>query len=946
LISASISPTTAMFRLAALILIVCLGVGAADTEDCKLLESAEEYVTVQFETDRYGELKSLEKAEVTAYFKQVVERDCFDRLTLMIQQSDGSWKEIDNSKRQTKRKRRAGHFYTWKVSPIVPCKTNLFRVGVGENYIQKELAPASLEDLEANEFHPGEPKNLTFEDNRLTWEAPQCATGYVVEIYSIKTEVVVFRVDTENTYIDVTGVDFCEEFQFTLIPKVGQYEVGDNEVYDDYTVAPDIEVIKSIDVEIDTEEYQATVSWDTSLSVSCIDKYEVQICETLHKSACKREVIYESLDPDNLQLIASFEDLKQATSYELTFSAIYQGSVFYKSPRKQFSTKLDSDGFNVAATANFNRVSISWSPVSTAIEYKVYKRYEQEEDWKVVADVVEEHFETEEEPCNNVTFAVAVLTEDTSYDLKATDTLEIQLDNTVDFEPENFVKFEMIDTIELSWDHSTCIQYYEIWWCSRDKSEDECNHDEFLASEEERFSKYLSNLEPCTTYDISVLPVGWLGYPLELEATTQKSVAAPPAESIKINLSTNSFFEEQFTIEWDKVKCADSYKLEFVIDGREKIVEETANNSFLFTPSKLRSCTKLELEVFSISEEDDISGSNYADYHVGPKMDQLQKFTSEAVVAPRGVDLRYIPDVLRQWDLDCVEEVKIEFCPEQGDCSNSSDPKAAYFYTEPASTYFLTIDLFYNSKLVHSYTETIRTPLDFSDVEIEGTLIDESDNLVLLEWNKIEGAEEYFIQTYYENPGIFIDPVRTKDLNITVEQDFCSLAVYTLQAVIGEEIYEHKIASNNVTTFMNDTEPFRPEYLEIDLEQPETVISWEHNDEMCVDNYLIVLNDEEVFEQKIVTEAAGNISVALDLPTCKEFDLKIVPRMGERRWSAEPEVLRTFMRKNAVNCEVPKVARQAKASLMQSSGTPSNVPSTLCLILTLVSVISLLSCKN
>ena len=152
-------------------------------EPCELLESEEDSFSVRFETDRRGDLKSLDTIEVVAYYNEIIPAYCTDQLVLMMEITDGEYRVI-MEQRQTKRDRKKKQrYFLWKVSSVVPCRTNRFRLVIGEQFIEAELPPADIKDMEEFEFTPGKLSNIKYKNDQLSWDRLQCATEYKVEIF-------------------------------------------------------------------------------------------------------------------------------------------------------------------------------------------------------------------------------------------------------------------------------------------------------------------------------------------------------------------------------------------------------------------------------------------------------------------------------------------------------------------------------------------------------------------------------------------------------------------------------------------------------------------------------------------------------------------------------------------------------------------------------------------
>jgi len=920
--------------------LVSVGLG----ESCEMLETAADAFSVQFPTDRRGQLKSLDTIEVSAYFSDIVDKSCADDLVLTMEQPDGSWQEVEAKKQNKKDRNKGQRFNLWKVSPIIPCRTNRFRLMSGEHFVDAELAPAALEDMEDFEYKPGQPQNTVYADSELKWDALECATGYNVEIMNANTEETIRNEVVDENSVYLSELEYCEEYEYFIVPVVGETESLDDEVFGDFTKEPNHDILSDIKMIVETTEDTAVISWEITDQVRCVDKYEVEVCEAADNSECLTETVYSPVG--EYTLTVQLEGLKQATAYQIILAAVYRGDIYYKDVKNQFNTKLDMEEFKVEAVADFETVTITWSDVAIAESYILYRQYSAGE-WVEVAEVGDDvTFQSEEEPCMDIAYAVGVVTSDMNYDKKESNTVNLKLDESLPFSPSEQSVFTDFDGATLSWTHLACIEAYQVFIC--DDQMVECSSNITLASDimdEDGLFLDLEDLTPCTSYNIEVVPhIGdhaWQGTPLLLEVTTEQYLEPPPQDSLQVSEWSP---DTPVRISWDNTSCAETYEVFFedTMDQESYFYRTAEGDSIEFDSPERNSCTEYEFQIVAIAGENRSEDSTVGHFFVGPTVTDLLNFEPEVMVGISSVDMT-IPNSKA---LKCIDQYHIQICDHEGLCpvneiieTNADDEETFPFSSQDlisATEYTVSLSLVYAEETLHTFQKEITTQMDLEGVELQTS---PEEDLVYLEWQEVYGADKYEIGIQYGADGS-PEAMETSDNYTQITQRMCSKATYSLRAMRQGEADPTIIYSEEVTTFLNDTEPYMASNLVIDLQENTTTITWDHLGS-CIDHYVIILNDSAVLEHT-VAEGDSHVLVSLDnLEDCKQYKLKIVPVFTNyESWEAEPEVQQEFKRLDDKKCVIPKVTRQAVPSAKRVSGSssPKTYPVALA-TLTLISAI-------
>jgi len=712
--------TKTIFVLSVILLSIC----KCRAEKCAMLPSAKDNFHVRFETDRNGNIKSFKKIEVIAYYDKIVENDCVDDLVLSMNQSDGTWENVEVKKTRKKDRKSKEKFFLWKISPIVPCRTNIFKLHSGENFIEAELPPASLEDLEEKEYTPGKPNNIIYAGNQLQWEAVECATSYRVEILNDENGQEVKQETVKESFINLDDLEFCEMFEYIIFPCIGSFESVEEERNDYFTKNPNIEKLNNLEVNVEVFKDIAVVSWETSKDISCVDKYTVEVCESgKDDTECQIVTVYDPVEEYNFNV--SVPGLKQATAYDVTIVAIYRGNEYYKGIKTKFETQLDLDLFHVQAIADFETVKIVWDDVAIANEYIVYKQYE-DEDWDIVAHVTDDvTFVSEEEPCIDIKYAVTVVTSEKTYEKKESNEVKLELDQSQSFVPANQSVFPYAFGARLAWTHLTCIHAYQINIC--DDQMADCITNTTLAIdilESDEVIYEIEDLVPCKTYSVEIVPqIGensWQGDPLVLNFTTELFLTPPPEESVLVEQWTP---DTPVSISWDLTDCADSWDI-FVEDRNNSenyfYKEVDAGDTLVLDTPDVTSCTEYEFQIAAVGGGNQSEDATFGQFTIGPHKDNLDEIEPEIVVGIISVEIT-IP---LSSATNCIDQFEIDICSLEGDCPVDeildTEDFQLYFSSEalaPATNYTVTITPIYEGRELQTAEEAFTKDISTGNLE-------------------------------------------------------------------------------------------------------------------------------------------------------------------------------------------------------------------------------------
>jgi len=245
----------------------------------------------------------------------------------------------------------------------------------------------------------------------------------------------------------------------------------------------------------------------------------------------------------------------------------------------------------------------------------------------------------------------------------------------------------------------------------------------------------------------------------------------------------------------------------------------------------------------------------------------------------------------------------------------------------PATDYIVNlIPLYKGEKLQTSdeaFTRDISTLMNLDGLSVSGYASADEYDTVHVSWQEVVGADEYEVHQQYGADQEVQLVMKTDKLSVVVEQDTCTTATYALTAIRRGQASETIVYSQEITTFINDTEPYMASGLNIDMDETKTTINWKHLGS-CIARYSLFFNDDKGAEyDPIASDSAISVSTE-HLENCKSYRVTIVPHfINGDEWQAEPEVQQEIKRLDDAKCVIPKVPRNAK-SMKQLSPT-SNI---------------------
>jgi len=318
-----------------------------------------------------------------------------------------------------------GGVYRWTISDIIPCHDHNVRLSVFDvetglkttfSYPHTIVAPSAEDIIKENGYKPKQPESIEFGNSdggsmEVLWTPSYCAQGYEVVYQPIICEETceAKTIKTVNNRIMLDGLDSCQEYEVTVVPQLGDQD-GD-EIIDTFMTFPSEDEAEKLEPIIVPGTDGVSVKWRGSEKLSCIPTYNVQVCD-LNRD-CHNNKELERDDSLAFMEFSSEDSLDMCTPYTLDIRPVH--SKVYLRPKtlnfKTLSQSLESIpsslGPVTASIGSDQIISLSWSPISCADVYNVYRRQVDSDIWELVGSTESNTFQQQGESCSEFIYGVA-----------------------------------------------------------------------------------------------------------------------------------------------------------------------------------------------------------------------------------------------------------------------------------------------------------------------------------------------------------------------------------------------------------------------------------------------------------------------------------------------------------------------------------------------------------
>jgi hypothetical protein len=436
--------------------------------------------------------------------------------------------------------------------------------------LPQTLGPATEEEIMESGYKPEAPTDFNVKAGAnsatITWEKSDCALSYEVS-FSESGEASKLRSETvpaDEAKINVGDLKPCTRYETTVSAVIGD-EYSDDLVQS-FATKPRLDAASTLKPSFVTTLDTAVITWDTWQSVSCIDQYQVTLCNKATKECEAPVVITKSQGIPTISHTAG--NLSPCTAYTVEIKPLYPDT---KIEEKVYEFKTKSpvaDSLSVervdGKTVSTSTMQVSWSSVQCAANYRVYQKATEDNTWTKVMDTPQLEIPVEVTPCTRYHFAIsAVLDNGDETEKSVGPEMISDLDEKEPFEAPNLYVLNGDRQADVSWGHADCISSYVIKVCQESYSdciEASVSPTDYIdGAEKDRTIRYkLENLEPCTSYTLEIIPI----IPDKVftarahEFTTTNGIPQPPGD-FRVSLSQHN----QAELEWSQVQCATGYKI-------------------------------------------------------------------------------------------------------------------------------------------------------------------------------------------------------------------------------------------------------------------------------------------------------------------------------------------------------------------------------------------------
>jgi len=483
------------------------------------------------------------------------------------------WEEASNNQRS------AGKSAKWIVSGIKPCLEYQFQIkvegakpGVSEAMFElpQSLGPAAEEDIIDSGYKPEAPTDFAVKAGAnsatVSWTQSDCALSYDVG-FSESGEASKMRAETVpagETRVNVGDLKPCTRYETTITAVLGD-EFSDDLVQS-FATKPRLDAVANLKPVFVTTLDAAVVTWDTWQSVSCIDEYQVTLCNKATKQCQPAETVTKTQGLPTVSFSA--EGLEPCTTYTFEIRPLYPDT---KIDEKVFEFKTKSPSAQTltvdrvaAKTVSTSTMQVSWSAVQCAVNYRVYQKAPEDNTWNKVVDTTQLEIPVDVTPCTRYNFAISAVMDGGEETEKSVGPEMISdLDERDPFEAPNLYILNADRHADVSWGHADCISSYVLKVCQvsyTDCFEASVTPTDYIdGGEKDRTIRYkIESLDPCTVYTLEIIPI----IPDKIftarvqEFTTTNGTPQPP-DNFRVSLEHDNRAE----LTWSSVQCATGYKI-------------------------------------------------------------------------------------------------------------------------------------------------------------------------------------------------------------------------------------------------------------------------------------------------------------------------------------------------------------------------------------------------
>ena len=485
---------------------------------------------------------------------------------------------------------RGGKYY-YEIN-IVPCEEQSIRFfvksGDGDlvHFQFPEVIPASSDEEIANSSFELSPvqdgkKEVVGDEVRLSWSPSKCATSYLLS--GLETEEREVFGTSEIVSLSSLSAE-CRQYDVGVTAVNGE-KYSSSHLLPSIPTRPSITAVDSLEVELIPSQHSLTARWNGHKTMPCVTTYSVRLCE--QDGDCQ--------DTANLTVdqglsyveFTSQQELTECSHYDLFIKPLYDDTDM-KEKRLSFttsspqSTDLSAMFSSVSAMMGSDRdVLVSWQGGKCVSHYKVYQQAvtsPPNTDWEeveVTDQVGSQHqLNIPGVPCTEVAYGVSALIDGKESEIVvAQETVNIPLNIDEPYVATGFNPVVSSSSLEVTWDHPTCVESYRVLVCAQGQTEDCLNLKIEAESGSSTVTGLLDQLSPCTDYQLEIFATS-NGQEIPGAFTSTFRTQAPAA------VEPPNFSLNNLELSFEPVECATKYLVyEKTGEDTEKVIKEIAGTS-------------------------------------------------------------------------------------------------------------------------------------------------------------------------------------------------------------------------------------------------------------------------------------------------------------------------------------------------------------------------------
>ena len=498
--------------------------------------------------------------------------------------------------------------------------------------LPKTLGPATEEEIVDSSFKPDAPENFGAKvganSATLTWSKSDCALSYEIGLVE-SGDTSKLRSETvpagDETKINVGDLKPCTRYETTISAILGDKYSDD--LVSSFATKPRLDAVASLKPSFITTLDSAVITWDTWLSVSCIDQYQVTICHKLTKQCQPPVTVTKTQGMPTVSFTAN--NLEPCTGYTFEIKPLYpdtkiDGKIFEFKTQSPPAHTLTVDRVS-AKTVSTSTMQVSWTQVQCAVNYRVYQKATEDNSWNRVADTPQLEIPVDNiTPCTRYHFAISAILDNGQETEKSVGPEMISdLEENDPFEAPNLYIRNADRHADVSWGHADCISSYVVKVCQiayTDCLEASVNPTDFIdGAEKDRTIKYkIENLDPCTDYTLEIIPVipdkRFTARPHEFSTTNG---TPQPPEDFKVILKN-----KRAELDWSSVQCSTGYKIYQRIGDSDADSSAETTNQLNAEYDNLISCETYQFAVSTLVAEQESVKTNWFDIRIPATMDE------------------------------------------------------------------------------------------------------------------------------------------------------------------------------------------------------------------------------------------------------------------------------------------------------------------------------------